>query len=139
MGGMTSLIKQDIKNLNDPLHMKYIKILHTALGIIPFAWLISFLIMLIIGTIHFGYVPKYGNPIDPYALGLDWINIIELWLGFLGYLSFFIWPLLTAILYIFFRNKITLNKLSMLMFFIGITGFFIFRYGFSEAFLWVVD
>ena len=139
MGGMEALIKKDVKNLNEPLLMKYIKILHTALGIIPFVWFVLFLIILIAGTIHFGEIPKLGFAKDPYALGLDKLSIIEALFSFLGYLSFFIWPLLTAILYVFFRNKIKLNKLSMVMFFIGITGFFIFRYGFSETFLWIVD
>ena len=119
--------------------MKYIKTLHTALGIIPFVWFVLFLIILIAGTIHFGEIPKLGYAQDPYALGLEKLSIIEALFSFLGYLSFFMWPLLTAILYVFFRNKIKLNKLSMVMFFIGITGFFIFRYGFSETFLWIVD
>ena len=119
--------------------MKYIKILHTALCIIPFIWFVLFLIILIIGTIHFGEIPKYGNLTDPYALDLDKISLVEALFSFLGYLSFFLWPLLTAIIYIFFRNKIIMNKLSIILFIIGIVGFFIFRYGFSETFLWVVD
>lgn len=119
--------------------MKYIKILHTALGIIPFAWLCSLLLILFIGVFHFGYVPKYGNPVDPYALGLDWIYSFEVWLALFGFISFFVWPVLTVILYIFFKNKIVMNKLSIILFIIGIAGFFIFRYGFSETFLWVVD
>jgi hypothetical protein len=119
--------------------MKYIKTLHTTLGIIPFIWFIFFLTMVIIGTIYFGNIPKYGNPIDPYALGLDWINIFEAFFSVLGIISFFLWPLLTIILYIFFRNKIILNKLSIILFIIGIVGFFVFKYGFTETFLWVAD
>jgi hypothetical protein len=119
--------------------MKFFKLLHIALSIIPFAWLCSLLLILVIGVFHFGYIPKYGNPIDPYALGLDWIYFFEVWLALLSFLSFFTWPLLTVMMYLLFKDKFAWNKLSIVFFITGIVGFFIFKYGFPETFLWVVD
>jgi len=119
--------------------MKYFKILHTVLGIIPFAWLCSLLLILFIGICHFGYVPQSGNPVDPYSLGLDWIYSFEVWLGLFGFLSFFLWPLVTVMLHIFYRNMIVFNKLSVILFLVGTIGFFVFRYGFTAIFLWVAD
>ena len=127
-----------MKNINNQF-VKYIKTLHTALGIIPFIWFVLFLIILIAGTIHFGEIPQYGNPIDPYALGLDNVSLAALLFFILGHLSFFLWLILTTVIYIFFRNKIVLNKLSIILFLIGIGGFLIFKYGFTETFLWVFD
>ena len=116
--------------------MKAIKLFHIILGSIPFAWLISFLLMLIIGTIHFGYIPRYGNIVDPYSLGLGWINIIEVALFFLSFLSFFLWPIFSAIL---FFNKEALSKISIIMYLVGVSSFFIFKYIFTSAFEWVMD
>jgi hypothetical protein len=118
--------------------MKFIKILHAFFGIIPFAWLLSFLTILLIATIHFGYIPKYGNPIDPSALGLDQIEYVEVILAFCAFISFFIWTFLSLI-FIFFKSKIQLSKLPIFLFVIGVCGFFVLRYEFTDIFLWVVD
>ncbi|OYU95574.1 MAG: hypothetical protein CFE21_10550 [Bacteroidetes bacterium B1(2017)] len=138
MVGMKYLKEQDIANLNLK-EMKYTKYIHTTLGIIPFFWFISFLTMIIIGTIKLGSIPKYGNHIDPYALGLDSLNLIEVVLSILGLFSFILWLVLTPILYYFFKNKTSLNKSSIVLCIIGVLGFIVFRFIFTETFLWVVD
>ncbi len=56
--------------------MRLIKKIHSFLGLLPFIWLVFFLLLLLIGTLHFGYAPKEGNPVDPYELGLDWLSVI---------------------------------------------------------------
>jgi hypothetical protein len=119
--------------------MKFIKLLHIILGIIPFLWLISFLVILTIGTIHFGYIPKAGNPVDPYALGLDSINRFEVGLVLLSFIAFFLYIPLTILLYILSKQKANPNNLSLILFTIGVGGFLIFRYIFTDVFLWVAD
>ena len=119
--------------------MKDYKTLHTVLGIIPLAWFISFLLILLIGTIHFGYVPEYGNPIVPYALHLDFLSIIHFILGVFAYLVFFPWILLTIHLIFSYNKQMCLNKLSVILFSIGVSGFFIFKYLLTDNFAWVMD
>jgi hypothetical protein len=53
---------------------KIFKILHSILGIVPFLWFLAFLIIILLGTIKLGYVPQYGNIIDPYALKIGAIT-----------------------------------------------------------------
>jgi hypothetical protein len=119
--------------------MKYIKLLHKVLGVIPFIWFISFLLILLIGTINLGYVPKYGNLIDPYALNIDILSSLHVFCAFLAYIAFYLWLTLSAIFLVFFKKEFSLNKLSTVLFIIGVVGFFIFKYIFTDVFLWVVD
>ncbi len=42
----------------------------------PLLWLLLFAYMLGRGWYLLGYLPTYGNPSDPYALGLDPVNIV---------------------------------------------------------------
>ena len=104
--------------------MKFVRILHALLGIIPFLWFISFLYVLVKGIFYLGYIPKYGNPVDPYELGLvDWVYDIEVWLTVLSFMSFFLWILITGVIYLFFRDKVAFNKASVILFMVGIGGF----------------
>lgn len=119
--------------------MRVIKFIHSFLGLIPFVWLISFLIILFIGIIHFGYVPKEGNPVDPYKLGLDWLTII-MTICFVGaYIAFYLWIILSVIIFTLIKKRQVFNKVTTVMFFIGVLGFFIFRYLFPSVWGWVLD
>jgi hypothetical protein len=119
--------------------MKSLKIIHTALGIIPFLWFISFLFILMIGTIKLGYIPEYGDQIDPYALNLHSLSFIHFWLFILSFFAFFLWLTGTVVIMIFFRKKDSLNNLSTALFITGTAGFFIFKYGLTDYFAWVFD
>lgn len=119
--------------------MKSFRAIHTVLGIIPFLWLISFLLVLMIGTIKLGYIPEYGDHIDPYALNLHLLSLIHFWLYVLSIFAFFLWLAGTAVIMVFFGKKGYLNILSTALFITGTAGFFIFKYGFREYFAWVFD
>lgn len=117
--------------------MKIIKFAHSFFGIIPFIWFSCFLLILTIGIVHFGYVPKEGNPVDPYKLGLDWLSIIITIFSFIAYISFYLWILISII--ILLKREKLFNKISTILFIIGVSGFFIFKYLFPEVFGWVLD
>jgi hypothetical protein len=119
--------------------MRLLKFIHSFLGIIPFIWLTCFLVMLLIGIIHFGYIPKEGNPVDPYKLGLDWLSVIITICSVCAYIAFYLWIALCVVLIIFFKGKELINRNTTILFIIGMSGFFIFKYLFSEVFRWVLD
>jgi hypothetical protein len=119
--------------------MRILKIFQTIIGVIPFIWFTLFLIILVGGLIHLGEIPKYGNILDPDALGFGKLSYYEAIFIILSFISFFLWFIITVVIYVFFKEKIKLNKLSLFLFLIGIGGFFLFRYVFTEQFLWVVD
>jgi hypothetical protein len=118
--------------------MKSIQILHTIAGIIPFAWLLLFLAILGIGTVHLGYIPQYGNHIDPDSLNIHFLGFLHMIFGLLGTASTCVWVTLAAIM-ISSTPKIALRKIPTILFFIGVGGFFLFKYAFTEQFLWVFD
>lgn len=119
--------------------MKILKIVHSTLAIVPFIWLLSFLYILIVGIIHFGYIPHEGNPVDPYKLGLDNLNMfVGIMLG-VSLLTTILWVLISIVCTVFLRGKFSLNKISTILFFIGVFGFLIFRYIFPDVFGWVLD
>lgn len=118
--------------------MKVIKAIQTILGYIPFIWFIFFVIILLIGTLKLGYVPKYGNVIDPYALNLELLSIIHVITATLSYLAVFVWILLTGIL-IILKRQIIINRTSFVFLLIGLVGFIIFKFFFTQIFLWVFD
>jgi len=119
--------------------MKGIKIAHSVLGIIPFIWFVSFLLILLIGIFHFGYIPKYGNSVDPYALNLRNLSLFSFLCGFLAYIAFYTWIGMSIIFLLFFKKKFSFNKTTTILFIIGVLGFFIFKYLFSDVFAWVID
>jgi len=119
--------------------MKLIKITHSFLAIIPFAWFVCFLIILFAGIIHFGYVPKEGNPVDPYKLGLDWLSMILTICSVGAYMAFYLWTAMSLIFMAFFRSKKLLNRNTTILFTIGVAGFFLFKYLFPDVFGWVLD
>lgn len=121
------------------IFMKYIKLIHSFLGILPFVWFVSFLLILSIGFIHFGAMPKYGNLVDPYALNLRYLSLFSFFCGFLAYLAFYLWLGMSIIFIVFFKKKYTFNKTTSILFFIGVFGFFLFKYLFTDAFAWVID
>lgn len=118
--------------------MRLTKLIHSFLGVIPFIWFITFLIMLFIGISHFGFVPKEGNPVDPYKLGLDWLSVVITICSAFAYIAFFLWIGL-GITIIFLRKKGSFNKTTTILFIIGVSGFLIFKYLYPEVFGWVLD
>jgi hypothetical protein len=119
--------------------MRLIKFVHSFLGLIPFVWFITFLIMLFSGISYFGYVPKEGNPVDPHKLGLDWLTLFITLCSVAGFIAFFLWIVMSIAFIIFFRKKNSFNKVTTILFVIGVSGFFIFRYIFPDVFGWVLD
>jgi hypothetical protein len=119
--------------------MKYVKTIYTILGVIPFLWLVSFVTILCVGTIRLGYIPKYGNRIDPDALNINFLSLVQAILAILAYIAFFLWIVITSLLVSYFRKKITPNRVSIYLFLIGVISFFILKYIFTEYFLWVED
>lgn len=119
--------------------MKLIKIIHSFLAILPFAWSVCFLIILFAGIIHFGYVPIEGNPVDPYKLGLDWLSIILTIFSVGAYMAFYLWIAMSVAFIFFFKSKNLLNTSTTILFVIGVTVFFIFKYLLPGVFGWVLD
>jgi hypothetical protein len=116
---------------------KIFKILHSILGIIPFLWFLAFLMIILLGTIKLGYVPKYGNIIDPYALKIGAITKAHFFLGISALLAFYIWLVMSAIF--FFIKGFSFNKITTILFFVGVIGYLTFKYLFPNVFAWVMD
>ena len=119
--------------------MKYIKQFHTILGIVPFVWFISFLSILIIGTIKLGYIPEYGNIIDPEALKIKTLGLFHFLFFMAAYCSFYLWIIFSIVLVVLYKRRFIPNTLSLILFLIGVLGYFIFKFVFSKNFLWVFD
>jgi hypothetical protein len=119
--------------------MKIVKILHSIFSIIPFIWLILILTILFIGFFKLGYFPKYGNIIDPNTLGLRLLNILSVIVLFGSFISCIIWTLI--VIYIISQEKgLNIFKTApTFLFFIGISGFIILNYIFTDYYLWVLD
>lgn len=118
--------------------MKALKIIHSILGIIPFLWFMSFITILAIGMIKLGHVPKYGNPLDPTSLNMNVLSVFSFLCGLCAYISFYLWIGMSLIL-LFFRSNYSFHKLNTVLFFIGVGGFFVFKYLFPDVFAWVID
>lgn len=105
-------------------------------------WLATFLLSLMIGTFYIGHVPTFGTDKDPYSLdsfllnATLWLNVISL---FISFFSFFAWPLLTIHLLI---NKAQLTRSDRLLqagALLSIIVFFLFKYIWTDQFLWPND
>jgi hypothetical protein len=112
---------------------------HTILGIVPFAWLLLFLSILAVGTFKLGYVPAYGNRIDPGDLHINLLLVIHAVCLVLAVFAVIGWMILSFILYSFYKGYSMFNKITWRLFIIGITGFFIFKYLFPGTFAWVLN
>ena len=119
--------------------MKLLKLIHSSLGVMPFVWFMLFLSILMVGTIHLGYIPKYGNHIDPDALNISTLSTIHLISAFFAYLAFYLWILISIIMKYYFKMNFSLNRITTIFFFIGVLGFFVFKFIFKQYFLWVMD
>lgn len=119
--------------------MKTIKVIHSILGTIPFIWLILFLIVLVTGSFSIGHMPEYGDPIDPGSFNIRSLSFMHFVFYILSFISFFLWIIITTIVLMFFRKKIYLQKIPTVLFITGVAGFFIFKYAFTDNFLWVFD
>jgi hypothetical protein len=113
--------------------------IHSFLGIIPFVWLLSFLTILTIGTFRLGYVPQYGNVVDPYALHIGVLELLHNILFVVSIIAFFGWISVTIILFSFHKGSFVLNKTALVLFIIAVTGFIIFQYVFPGIGAWVFD
>lgn len=121
------------------INIPTIKVLHTVIGFIPFVWLVVFLTILGVGTISLGYIPEYGNKIDPSALSLDFLGYFNFIFWVLGFIGFWFWIVLTMVMIVFFKVKITTIKTSTIFFIVGATGYFLFNNVYTANFLWVFD
>jgi hypothetical protein len=119
--------------------MKYYKLLHRILGVFPLIWFVTFLTVVVTGVVRLRHIPIYGKSPDPYSLEINILGRIHLIAGLLAYVAFFLWLLLFIFGLFFFRKKFSLDKLSTIFFFIGVIGFFVFKYIFTGVFQWVLD
>lgn len=106
----------------------------------PFAWLLSSLLILSVATIILGYVPKYGNPVDPYTLGLDLVTRIHLLLFCVGIFSACLWPFFTIQMVVASGFKtFSENKIPVLLFISGLVGYLLFAFTMNPYFSWIMD
>lgn len=119
--------------------MKYFRILHKIFGVIPFVWFSVFLMILMIGIFKLRSLPKYGYSDDPNSLGIDLLSRIHLISAVSAYVAYYLWLVFTICWIAFFKKKFFIHKPSTILFFIGISGFFVFKYFFPEIFKWVMD
>jgi len=103
------------------------------------AWFTSFLISLLIGTLKYGHIPKYGVDGDLHGLITEVFTFIQLVTGFIGFAAVPAWFLLLTHLLI---NKITFTKREKLLHLVSIVSlifFFLFKFLWTPQFLWVND
>lgn len=118
------------------------KIFSKLTSIILTVWLITFLLGLLIGAFYLGHIPVYGNDGDPSSLNLLFLDAIK-WMNlfsfFFSFFAFFAWPLLTIHLLInkapFARTDKALQASALL----SIVIFFLFKYLWTDQFLWFND
>lgn len=117
--------------------MKAAKYIHIAMASVPLIWFVTFLLQLVAGIIHFKTIPAEYVQSDPCSLGLCWLNLIS---GILLFCTIFMIPAWIVVgLIIWAIDKKLPDKLSSILFFTGVTGFFLFKYFFPEVFGWVLD
>ncbi len=116
------------------------KTLYTCISFVPFAWFLSFLTILAVATFKLGYVPKCGNPIDPYLLGLDLLSLIHLLLLCATFFAVFLWPFITIeTINVSGFRAFHENRFQILFFAIGVGGCLIVRTAFGPYIAWVLD
>jgi len=112
---------------------------HSISGIIPFTWFILFISILAIGTFKLGYIPAYGNRIDPGDLHINFLVILHAIFLVLAVFAVISWVALSIIIYSFYKGYSLFNKTTLRLFFIGIGGFVVFKYIFPGTFAWVLN
>jgi|SRR6185437_351102 len=119
--------------------MKAVRILYIILGIIPFAWLLNFLLILLLGAVKIWRLPKYGDFLDPWATVSHALIFSEAILFFIGFLDIFMFP--TATIGLLFEKEFKENYhfLPLILFVTGVAGFFVLKYCFPLQFAWVLD
>lgn len=120
-------------------NMKGLQKMNRFLSVIPILWFTSFLLVGFIGIIKFGELPVYGKHIDPYALGINWLNAINMILFFSSFFTIPILGFLTTSLLVKGYILTLKDKILLILVLISITGFFLFKYSFPTFFSWVVD
>jgi hypothetical protein len=119
--------------------MSFIRKLNTVLCYIPFIWVLSFFLMVLIGIIRLNKIPVYGVDPDPSALSFEWIN----WVNFLSMgISFLSIPAnyLLAIVLIADKEKFSLfDKISLFVPILSIGIFFICKHVLTNLFYWALD
>ena len=119
--------------------MNILKILNRILCYIPFVWVVCFFVMVLIGILELKKIPVYGVDPDPYALSIDWINIIMLFSLIISIFSIPLNIIMTVALY-FKKVKFTKGDTIALIvpiFSIGI--FYMCKYSLPNLFEWVLD
>lgn len=117
--------------------MKVAKVLYTIISIIPCIWFVTFLLQLLIGTIHFKTIPKEYLQSDPCSIGLCALSLYSATLLVISFYAIFIWAIMSIT--VLKVNKKTFFNLPAILCMISILGYFVFAYGFPEVFGWVLD
>jgi hypothetical protein len=119
--------------------MKVLKTIHFILSLIPFTWLILFLIVLLSGTNYLGYIPTEGDLTDPSAIGMNGLTTV-IGFGVLFVISASVlWFAIAFILLKESQSKPKLGRLSVVLHIIGLMGFLLFRFILTGYFGWVLD
>ncbi|MGZ5242569.1 MAG: hypothetical protein ACXWEY_01160 [Bacteroidia bacterium] len=116
-----------------------LKIVLRIFAIIPFIWIGSELLMILIGTIAVGHIPKYGVDPDPSSLNLIILNL-SLMFGLM--LNICVLPFWVLILLHLIINRVQFSRneyFSFLSMVLGITVFLIHRVYHPKIMDWVTD
>ncbi len=119
--------------------MNIVRILNRILCYIPFVWVVCFFIMVLIGILELKKIPVYGVDPDPYALSIDWINVIMLFSLFISIFSIPLNIIMTVALYF---KKVQLSKgdkIALIIPILSVGVFYICKYGLPNLFEWVLD
>jgi hypothetical protein len=119
------------------LLVKSLKVLYIVLGFLPSVWLVSFLAVISIASLKLGTIPHYLQNPDPASIGLAPYAYMTLMIGVMALLAFFVWPVLTLILFLLPYRKEIITSRPFVMFVVGTAGYWIFKLWLTEVFLWV--
>ncbi len=108
-------------------------------GVISFISFALFTTTIVIASFRLGQFPSFLHSPDPNSLGLTFISYTGIYLFFLSYLSFVPWLVLTSILFIFFRKKVQLSIVPMILASIAFIDYLIFELAFNDLFSWFMD
>ncbi len=100
---------------------------------------LTVILVLALGTIRLGYIPSYGDTADPYALGLNYISTIIVFLTLPAAFTLALWPLLTIALWVQQKTLTACYKVSYIFFGTGLAGLTVLHLFFSDYFGWVLD
>lgn len=127
---------------NELLVMKDVQSFARISSVIPTISLTSFLISLLIGILSFGHIPVYGADPDPYSINsniLDFLKVINLFSGLIGFMAVPAWLFLTAHLLI---NRIKFTQKDLFFHLSAIFSLLfilLFKFVWTSQFYWFFD